>query len=104
MRSTLRRRLPSSLGTGQVEVAKHMSRGLLALVPIFAGCSSPFLDSLSVLLHEARPPWCSSNDWDANVPALPWVLQWPSHATYVGIRASWRTRNRQTRSASQPIF
>lgn len=31
---------------------KHMSRGLLALVPIFAGCSSPFLDSLSVLLHE----------------------------------------------------
>lgn len=29
-----------------------MSRGLLALVPIFAGCSSPFLDSLSVLLHE----------------------------------------------------
>ena len=38
----------------QVEVAKHMSRGLLALVPIFAGCSSPFLDSLSVLLHEVR--------------------------------------------------
>lgn len=39
-------------GTAQVEVAKHMSRGLLSLVPIFAGCSSPFLDSLSVLLHE----------------------------------------------------
>ena len=29
-----------------------MSRGLLSLVPIFAGCSPPFLDSLSVLLHE----------------------------------------------------
>jgi len=43
---------------GQVEVAKHMSRGLLALVPIFAGCSSPFLDSLSVLLQEARPRPC----------------------------------------------
>ncbi|KAK9831937.1 hypothetical protein WJX81_001333 [Elliptochloris bilobata] len=40
----------------QVEVAKHMSRGLLALVPIFAGCSSPFLDSLSVLLHEVSMP------------------------------------------------
>lgn len=38
-----------------MEVAKHMSRGLLALVPIFAGCSSPFLDSLSVLLHEVNP-------------------------------------------------
>ncbi len=43
---------------GQVEVAKHMSRGLLALVPIFAGCSSPFLDSLSVLLQEARARPC----------------------------------------------
>lgn len=38
----------------QVEVAKHMSRGLLSQISAFADCEPQFLDSVSVLLREVN--------------------------------------------------
>ena len=64
-----------------------MSRGLLALVPIFAGCSSPFLDSLSVLLQEVQPPPCRPalphGALDGSVPREqePCAAAWPTAPT-----------------------